>query len=308
MLTVPQIEFLCPARNAEAVPLDRLTWGVNSISEAAESTWHFAMLWANICQETDYLKTMREYHDGSDYEFRSDLGNDLPGDGVKYPGRGAIMLTGKTNYKRFAEWKWPDDADRIVDFLEHPQQLECHPYCWQAAVFYYRTRIVPNFMERDFEWFVRLINGGTKGWRERSRMYVATGLLLLDWDMGLTNGVIHPALTDVFIKRFQDHEGLVTDGIFGPKTDAAMRAQLEAYDVSPAPVLTPDRDLMEAIETLLSATEARSSQVAPVISNHVNALKSLRDLQDETHAIFDEMKAIGADIRRARSLLASLLK
>lgn len=44
-----------------------------------------------------------ELADGWAYEFRSDLGNDMPGDGPKHKGAGYIQLTGKYWHSRLAE-------------------------------------------------------------------------------------------------------------------------------------------------------------------------------------------------------------
>lgn len=43
---------------------------------------------SQAAHETDQFRTLREYHDGSNYESRIDLGNTSPGDGKKYRGRG----------------------------------------------------------------------------------------------------------------------------------------------------------------------------------------------------------------------------
>lgn len=41
---------------------------------------------AQIAHESDSFHALREYADGSAYEFREDLGNTSPGDGRKYKG------------------------------------------------------------------------------------------------------------------------------------------------------------------------------------------------------------------------------
>ena len=45
-----------------------------------------------------------EIHDGSNYEFRTDLGNTEPGMGVLYAGTGWIQVTGYANHKSFSDY------------------------------------------------------------------------------------------------------------------------------------------------------------------------------------------------------------
>lgn len=78
-----------------------------------------AYIYATAYLECDRFKTMQEYASGSAYEMRSDLGNTVPGDGVRFKGRGFVQLTGRRNY---ADW-----AKRLgIDILSDPKRV-CEP-------------------------------------------------------------------------------------------------------------------------------------------------------------------------------------
>ena len=54
--------------------------------------------------ESAGLRYPMEIHDGSNYEWRSDLGNNQAGDGVKFAGTGYIQVTGRYNHQAFADY------------------------------------------------------------------------------------------------------------------------------------------------------------------------------------------------------------
>ena len=57
-----------------------------------------------IGHESAGLRYPMEIHDGSNYEGRSDLGNNQPGDGVKFAGTGFLQVTGRANHQDFADY------------------------------------------------------------------------------------------------------------------------------------------------------------------------------------------------------------
>lgn len=59
---------------------------------------------SQVGHESGGLRWMMELASGSAYEGRTDLGNTRVGDGQRYKGAGAIQLTGRYNYQRFADF------------------------------------------------------------------------------------------------------------------------------------------------------------------------------------------------------------
>ncbi|MBA4259171.1 MAG: hypothetical protein C0446_08400 [Chitinophaga sp.] len=118
---------------------------------------------AQVSHESDGLRTTEEYASGKAYEFRKDLGNIYPGDGVKFKGRGLIQLTGRSNYERFGR-------EVGIDLLKEPHLVETFPLALQSALSYWYKRNINKAADRgDFELTTRLINGGLNGYADRKR-------------------------------------------------------------------------------------------------------------------------------------------
>lgn len=117
---------------------------------------------AQMAHETGELKWMRELADGSAYEGRADLGNMMPGDGKRFPGRGGLQATGRDMYKRLA-------AALGLDLLEHPELLENPgPAMRSAGYIWTVVKKLNPFADQDLFWEIsRRINGGTNGLDDR---------------------------------------------------------------------------------------------------------------------------------------------
>ena len=72
---------------------------------------------AQVGHESGGLKWMRELADGSAYEGDKRLGNTQPGDGPRFKGAGAIQLTGRFNYQRFADYIKDPRVMEGVDYV-----------------------------------------------------------------------------------------------------------------------------------------------------------------------------------------------
>lgn len=101
------------------------------------------------------------------YEGRKDLGNNQPGDGMRYPGRGFVQLTGKGNYRRYGE--------RIGQPLEDQPELAQEPaISAQLLALFVADRadkIDAALRESDFARARKLVNGGTHGMERFTRAY-----------------------------------------------------------------------------------------------------------------------------------------
>ena len=65
---------------------------------------HIRHFLAQVGHESGGLRWMLELASGDAYEGRTDLGNTQRGDGRRFKGAGAIQLTGRFNYQRFADF------------------------------------------------------------------------------------------------------------------------------------------------------------------------------------------------------------
>ena len=74
-----------------------------------------------------------EIHDGSNYEFRDDLGNRREGDGVKFAGTGWIQVTGRYNHQSFA------DAIGDPKVMELGKTYTSEKYPWSISGHWWKT-------------------------------------------------------------------------------------------------------------------------------------------------------------------------
>jgi putative chitinase len=99
------------------------------------------------------------------YANRMGNGNEASGDGWKYRGRGALQLTGKDNYKAFADYL------KNPDIITNPN-LVATDYSFESAVFFFDKNKLWNICDRGISDEVitllsRRINGGNNGLSDR---------------------------------------------------------------------------------------------------------------------------------------------
>ena len=114
---------------------------------------------ATVYVETVVFDSIPEYASGDDYEGRSDLGNNQPGDGRKYKGRGFIQITGRTNYTALSK-------KFNVDLIGNPDLLlKDIALCASSNVWWWKEHKVDvEAAKADWLWVRKIVNGGTNGW------------------------------------------------------------------------------------------------------------------------------------------------
>lgn len=94
------------------------------------------------------------------------MGNDQPGDGWKYRGRGFIQLTGKSNYAQFAK-------DTGIDALRNPDLVARPDIGAKAAVWFWKKNgKISQYAQRgDITGVTKIVNGGTNGLPDRKTKF-----------------------------------------------------------------------------------------------------------------------------------------
>ncbi|QDM57084.1 lysin A, glycosyl hydrolase domain [Rhodococcus phage Whack] len=132
-------EELCPTFNEAMILADCTT-------ERRATMWC-----AQLGHESGGLLYMQEIADGSAYEWRQDLGNNQPGDGRRFKGRGPIQVTGRGNYTRLS--RWAHDRGYVPTptfFVDTPDELANPRYGFLGAVWYWTVeRNMNKFADQD---------------------------------------------------------------------------------------------------------------------------------------------------------------
>jgi putative chitinase len=103
------------------------------------------------------------------------MGNDLPGDALKYHGRGYLPLTGKENYERAGR-------DLDLDLVNQPDLAAQPEHAGRIAVWQWQNR-VPEQARQDVREATYAINGALNGVEDRLKRFEA-------WQQKLTPEVM----------------------------------------------------------------------------------------------------------------------
>lgn len=151
------------------------------------------------------------------------MGNDKPGDGYRYRGRGYIQLTGKNNYRRAG-------LALGIDLLKTPSLAAEPAYAWLIAAWFitstkYKGRTIARWADmRAWDKVSRAVNGGTHGLVQR-RLYSNT-IYSTFTGKDLPKCIVKVGSTGIIVRQVQamlqdaGYKIRKIDGRFGRKTKA----------------------------------------------------------------------------------------
>lgn len=96
------------------------------------------------------------------YGMREDLGNDQPGDGLRFKGRGVIQITGRANYALL-------EPLLGKPLLQFPELLADPEIALRASLLWWEKK-VPDSAIDTIERVTRAVNGGAIGIKDRRRL------------------------------------------------------------------------------------------------------------------------------------------
>jgi putative chitinase len=130
-----------------------------------------AMYVAQLEHETDHFRTFEEYANGAAYDvtvnprLAARLGNVEVGDGPRFKGRGAIQLTGRSNYAKAG-------TALNLPLFDKPELAALPENAFRVAAWFWVAHHLNDFADKgDLEGATKRINGGLNGLLERHRSY-----------------------------------------------------------------------------------------------------------------------------------------
>lgn len=171
---------------------------------------------AQAAHESAHFQTLEEYASGSAYEWRADLGNNQPGDGKRYKGRGIFQLTGRANYISY--------GDKLgFDLMNNPSLASTPEVSVLVALEFWKSKNLNEAADRDDIVFItKRINGGTNGLDDRKLCLAKITRILQNPDT-LSRGDKGDDVAEAQRLLAAIGYRVTADGDFGPNTENAVK-------------------------------------------------------------------------------------
>jgi putative chitinase len=176
------------------------------------------------------------------YGGRMGNGDEASGDGYKFRGRGAIQLTGRENYTKFAQ----SLGRKINDTIDYIETLEG---AIESACWFWKTNGLNAICDTDdIVKMTKRINGGTIGLEDRKKHYEHAKHVLGDGHSApaapaavkeVVYETVRVGSNNETVKLVQQKLGLAADGKFGPGTEKAVKAWQTANGLTADGIVGP---------------------------------------------------------------------
>jgi putative chitinase len=165
-LTAPVLKGIMPAATDARIALYLPGLLAGMARRHIDTPLRQAHFLAQLGHESLALIHTEEIASGAAYEGRADLGNNQPGDGTLFKGRGLVQLTGRANYTRYGQAIGRDltrDIDKARMVATDPA-LAVDVACW-----FWQTRDLNALADADdVKAITRRVNGGYNGLDDRT--------------------------------------------------------------------------------------------------------------------------------------------
>jgi predicted chitinase len=189
------------------------------------------------------------------------MGNQDPGDGWKYRGRGFIQLTGRDNYERVS-------VALGEDYVNNPDLLTQPEHAAKASLWWWKNRngLRPAAQEGDVRSSTRLINGGYNGLSDRQTKFRRYHPLALEGE--ISRDGMKEAANDPDAAAPSPMEQTAIDGALNV-ADTSGTTEETNDDTSSTPTSTPSVSSSANLAKVVRATDVgpRSSISVPSIDN-----------------------------------------
>jgi len=109
---------------------------------------NIAFFLGQVGYESNSLRYPLEIASGADYEFRSDLGNVLPGDGIMFKGCGYLQITGRANHQAFSNYlSRVNLGDPNIMLLG--SKYSCDVYPWSMSAHWWYSNKMSEFVKNN---------------------------------------------------------------------------------------------------------------------------------------------------------------
>ncbi|NII53269.1 XVIPCD domain-containing protein [Luteibacter sp. SG786] len=224
-------------------------------------------------------------------------GNDQPGDGWTYRGRGYIQLTGKENYRAAGEALG-------LDLVGHPDLAAKPENASRIAVWYWENR-VPEAAREDIRAATIAVNGKLNGFEDREHRFE-------DWQRRLTpevmrrlgDGSVGQPLPPTAARHTDVHQRNLKEGAHGEDVRELQKTLVQlGYTDSHHRPLRPDGDFGPGTRSALEAFQrdhhlkpdgiAGPSTMAAIAAAHQSRTAVLRldDPAHPDHALYEQARA-----------------